>query len=578
MDLELSAREKELSAMARQFCDQVLVPLELVADEHGELPMERRAAVRQAVRDWGFAGDYVQAMWMMLQQEKPDDYVIATGRQHTVRRFVEAAAQELDMPLEWTGKGLKERGVNPRTGRTLVAIDPRNGKVLAMIGGNSYRKSQFNLAVQGERQPGSSFKPFVLAAAIEKGIIQREIAQEAYRHQVRIESGEQIVVGVNKFARPEPEREQLTLYQADPEIGARQRRNLAEVRNRRDNARVKKILADLGEAARGKLVRPTSSTIVHRTVLDEYRVERRSARRGSRRFHSQHLYPDLLSCLQVDVTPVEPILRRMVRRRTRPLLWPPLNIGHRGAAGEAPENTLAAFEIALEQGADGIECDVRLSSDGIPVVIHDARLDRTTNGSGLVSEHAVTTLRRLDAGSWFNRANPDKAQRSFAGSRVPLLREVLAWVRQRGCRIFVEIKAGSDTCPGFEAEVLDTIHQEGTAQLATVVSFDYAAIRRLHLLDPTIALGVTLDRPVRAVHLAKLVKARDVVPHWALATRRFVRRAHREGLGVICWTVNEPERMRRKILEGVDGIVTDYPGRLSEIRAQLASLVSEEER
>lgn len=259
-------------------------------------------------------------------------------------------------------------------------------------------------------------------------------------------------------------------------------------------------------------------------------------------------------------------------------MWPPLNIGHRGAAGEAPENTLAAFEIALEQGADGVECDVHLSSDGIPVVIHDARLDRTTNGSGLVSEHPAAALRRLDAGSWFNGTNPaEKAQQQFAGARVPLLREVLAWARKRGCRVFVEIKAGSDTYPGIEAEVLDTIHQERTAQLATVVSFDCAAIRRLRLLDPNIALGVTLDRPARAVHLAKLVRAQDVVPHWALATRRFVRRAHREGLGVICWTVNQPERMRRKILEGVDGIVTDYPGRLSEVRTQLASLVLEEE-
>jgi glycerophosphoryl diester phosphodiesterase len=267
----------------------------------------------------------------------------------------------------------------------------------------------------------------------------------------------------------------------------------------------------------------------------------------------------------------------MVRRRIRPLVWPALNIAHRGAAGEAPENTLAAFEIALEQGADGIECDVHPSSDGAVVVIHDARLDRTTDGSGLVAEHPVSALRQLDAGSWFNRKNPGKARRRFAGLQIPLLREVLAWARERRCRVCIEVKAGSDTYPGIEAEVLDTIHQERAARLVTVVSFDYAAIRRLRLLDPNIALGVTLDRPVRAIHLAKLVKAQRVVPHWALATPRFVRRAHREGLGVICWTVNQPERMRRKILEGVDGIVTDYPGRLSEVRAQLVSLVSQEE-
>jgi len=90
-----------------------------------------------------------------------------------------------------------------------------------------------------------------MVAAIEKGLIQREIAQEAYRHQMRIESGEQIVVGVNKFARAEPEREQLQLYQADPKIGERQRQKLAEVRGRRDDAQVKNTLAGVAEAARG---------------------------------------------------------------------------------------------------------------------------------------------------------------------------------------------------------------------------------------------------------------------------------------------------------------------------------------
>jgi methylmalonyl-CoA mutase N-terminal domain/subunit len=90
-----------------------------------------------------------------------------------------------------------------------------------------------------------------MVAAIEKGMIQREIAQEAYRHQMRIESGEQIVVGVNKFARPEPEREQLQLYQADPQIGERQRQKLAKVRGRRDDAKVKKTLVGVAEAARG---------------------------------------------------------------------------------------------------------------------------------------------------------------------------------------------------------------------------------------------------------------------------------------------------------------------------------------
>src|SRR5689334_18281508 len=97
------------------------------------------------------------------------------------------------------------------------------------------------------------------------------------------------------------------------------------------------------------------------------------------------------------------ILKRVFSRHPSRLVWPPLNIGHRGASGEAPENTLASFELAWQQGADGIELDIQLSSDGVPVVIHDPDLRRTTSGDGRVNESHARILKRLDAGSWFNR-------------------------------------------------------------------------------------------------------------------------------------------------------------------------------
>ena len=130
---------------------------------------------------------------------------------------------------------------------------------------------------------------------------------------------------------------------------------------------------------------------------------------------------------------ISPILKRALDRRPKPLADTVLKIGHRGAAGEAPENTLASFDLALRQGADGIEFDVQLSSDLIPVIIHDARLARTTSGSGWVWEHRASVLRRLDAGSWFNRRHRLRARERYAGARIPLLGEVLAWTRARGC-------------------------------------------------------------------------------------------------------------------------------------------------
>jgi len=246
-----------------------------------------------------------------------------------------------------------------------------------------------------------------------------------------------------------------------------------------------------------------------------------------------------------------------------------LIFAHRGAAGDAPENTLAAFEWALRQGTDGIECDVHLSADGVPVVIHDARLERTTSGSGWVGEHSVAALKRLDAGSWFNERYPAKARSGFVRQRIPLLEEALWWVRRRDCKALVEIKEGGEVSPEIEVKILEAIRSTGTAGQVTVISFDRASLGRLHELDATLPLGVSFRRPLLALRRAKLVGARMVVPHWAFASRLFIRRAHRAGLQVVVWTVNQPRWMRRKLADGVDGIITDYPARLAQLRSSL---------
>ncbi|HUU13722.1 MAG TPA: glycerophosphodiester phosphodiesterase family protein [Terriglobia bacterium] len=249
----------------------------------------------------------------------------------------------------------------------------------------------------------------------------------------------------------------------------------------------------------------------------------------------------------------------------------PLVIAHRGAAADAPENTLVAFELALGQGADAIELDVHLSADGVPVVIHDMRLDRTTSGKGLVRKHTAAEIRRLDAGSWFNRRYPAKARPNYSAQRIPMLAEVLGWVRAHQCRVFVEIKTGGKTYPGIEAKVLEEIYRAGVAPGATIMSFDQEILRGIRKLDPGIALGTSSDRPVPTLRRARLLSARFVVPHWALATPRFIRRAHEAGLQVIVWTVNQPRAMRRMLANAVDGIITDYPARLVELRGAVAS-------
>jgi glycerophosphoryl diester phosphodiesterase len=242
-----------------------------------------------------------------------------------------------------------------------------------------------------------------------------------------------------------------------------------------------------------------------------------------------------------------------------------LNIGHRGAAGETPENTLAAFELALRQGADGIEFDVHLSSDGVPVVIHDATLDRTSSGSGPVSAMPAAVLKRLDAGSWFNRRFPARANHRFAGLKIPTLGEMLKWVQRRNCLAFIEIKQAGFRYPGIEEKVLEEIDRARVALRTTVISFDLPTLERVRQLDSRIDLGLDFSRPLLAVRRATSIGAAALLPHWALATRRSIQRAHRAGFRVVVWDVNQPVLMRRKMLDGVDGIITSYPARLAEV-------------
>jgi glycerophosphoryl diester phosphodiesterase len=226
---------------------------------------------------------------------------------------------------------------------------------------------------------------------------------------------------------------------------------------------------------------------------------------------------------------------------------------------------LAAFELALRQGAGGIEFDVHVSSDGVPMVIHDPHLGRTTSGKGWVSEHRASVLRRLDAGSWFNRRFPEKARQRYVGAKIPLLSEVLAWVRQHEMLAFVEIKGARNAYPGIEAKVLDEIEGAGVRRLTTIVSFDFATLRRFRELDARISLGLDVSRSLLALRQIRSLAGKAVLPHWAIASRGFTRRAHKHSIGVFSWTVDQPARMERKIADGVDGIITNYPARLAEV-------------
>jgi glycerophosphoryl diester phosphodiesterase len=264
-------------------------------------------------------------------------------------------------------------------------------------------------------------------------------------------------------------------------------------------------------------------------------------------------------------------MRGSVRGRTRLTLrgGPPLVIAHRGAAGEAPENTIEAFELAWHQGADGVEFDVQLSSDDVPVVIHDSCLNRTTSGCGQVRDHSARALGRLDAGSWFNERYPSKAQPRNIGLRIPLLSEALDWVRDRNCRAFVEIKGDGSAYPGIEAKVVKEISRASVTDQTTVISFDLPILKRCRQLDRNIALGIDFSRPIHALAKARSISAASLHPHWMFVSPRFIDCVHRAGLEILVWGVEVEEPTQQLMTSGIDGLMTDHPASAVELRAAL---------
>ena len=237
----------------------------------------------------------------------------------------------------------------------------------------------------------------------------------------------------------------------------------------------------------------------------------------------------------------------------------PLIIAHRGASGEAPENTMAAFKLAVEQGCDGIELDVHLSNDGQLIVIHDENIKRTTNGEGLVGEMTVAQLKRYDAGSWFS----DK----FKGEKIPLLEEVFEMVPKE-IFINVEIKNIPSYYEGIEEKLLDLLIQFDRIEQVIVSSFDHQCLFRLKKRNRYIKIGLLYtENAVDHAGLAKLFgfPVESLHPDNKAIRKKDVQRAVDSGLKVFPWTVNSKINMKRMIDYGVSGIITNFPARLRQL-------------
>jgi glycerophosphoryl diester phosphodiesterase len=248
----------------------------------------------------------------------------------------------------------------------------------------------------------------------------------------------------------------------------------------------------------------------------------------------------------------------------------PLIIGHRGYCALAPENTLPSFKLALEAGADLVECDYHHTKDGVPVVIHDSNLDRTTNAREQwkrrrikVARKTAAEIQTLNAGNWFGAA--------FAGARVPLLSEALDFISGNGGVALIERKSGD------AATLAMLLCDHELINRVVVISFDWKFLRELHALEPTLVLGALgppsrLSNGRRPVHprrrmetrLNDLAKTGAKIAVWnRKVSKRGIQSAHRRDVKVWIYTVDTLRVARQLLRRGADAIITN---RISAVR------------
>ena len=243
-----------------------------------------------------------------------------------------------------------------------------------------------------------------------------------------------------------------------------------------------------------------------------------------------------------------------------------LVIAHRGASAYAPENTIAAFELAIELGANALELDLRQTKDNVLVVLHDSNVDRTTNGEGGVNDFTFSELQKLDAGSWFDI--------EFSDQKIPSLQEVIDLLDD-SIIIIIELKEGNETYPGIEERVVELVKQNKIESQTILKSFDLNVLERLRNIDPAIPLlyvyavripwlGMIIDRAVTFDSVYDL-DVEYLQPHRFFLSKSFVDDAHAKGFKVISWGVNSAEAINESLEYEVDGIETDYPDKVLEL-------------
>ncbi len=246
-------------------------------------------------------------------------------------------------------------------------------------------------------------------------------------------------------------------------------------------------------------------------------------------------------------------IKKRGKGMNRPKVW-----AHRGASGYLPENTMPAFEKAVEMGADGIELDIHKTKDGQLVVIHDEKIDRTSDGKGQIQDYTLEELRHFN----YNKTHPECAH-----ADIPTMREVFELIKPTDLQINIELKTGIVFYEGIEADIIAMTKEFGMEDRVIYSSFNHYSIMKIKELDPEARTGFlymdgTLNMPeygkehgVEALHPAL----------YNVQYPNFVERTHELGLKINTWTVNSKQYMHMACDMGLDGIITNYPDVALEI-------------
>ncbi len=238
---------------------------------------------------------------------------------------------------------------------------------------------------------------------------------------------------------------------------------------------------------------------------------------------------------------------------TKPLVW-----AHRGASGYAPENTLAAFEKAVELGADGVELDIQLTKDDEIVVIHDEKIDRTSDGKGWVKDYTLEELRDFN----YNRTKPE-----YEHADIPTMREVFELLKPTGLFINIEIKTGVFFYDKIEEKILALTKEMGMEDRVCYSSFNHYTVKRIHELKPDAEVGfLYADGPIDMPSYGEKYGVNALHPAlYNLQYDGFIKECKEKGLKLNVWTVNEKEHMQLCCKYGVNAIITNYPDIAREV-------------